>query len=88
MVTAQTPDLLEQEGDSGKGPMLSRLLALLDGGARLCLPATAPAWAQRIVPGGFAADAAARPAFETMLTWLEHEASGAEYASLLGEAAL
>jgi hypothetical protein len=60
--------------------MLSRLLALLDGGARLQLEASAPLWAQRVVTEGLAADTNIRPSFDTILTWLEDEAPVSEVA--------
>ena len=77
----RAPDLLEQEGDTGRGPLMGRLLGLLEKGSRLRLsPAVRndaqAAWVAGVVDDCFAADPAARPSFAQLLGRLAGEGGG------------
>ena len=79
----QTPDLLEQERDHGRGPVLARLLALLERGCRLRLEHAAAedgagavrpeiaAWAPGVVDACMVLQASRRPPFSRLLEELE-----------------
>jgi hypothetical protein len=78
LVHAQTPDLLAQEGDVGRGPMLGRLLKQLERGARLKMGLGTPEWARRVSAKSSAAAPEARPSFATIVEMLEAEAGEVE----------
>lgn len=71
VIEERAPDLLLETGASGKGPMLGRLLKVLQTGQRLQLAAGAPAWAQCIVPDCMLDDPSKRPSFVTLQERLE-----------------
>ena len=82
----QAPDLLEQERDHGRGPVLARLSALLERGCRLELrtndspdvgsssstgAAGIPLWAETMVDVCLRLDSLRRPSFSRVLEDLE-----------------
>lgn len=69
--TAQLPDLLEQEGDEGRGPVAHRLFKLLEKGARLRLDDDVPRWLRNCIEPCFQHLPSDRPNFPTLCTWLE-----------------
>ena len=81
LVRAQPPDLLEIERDHGRGPVLARLLALLERGCRLQLDEEpvdgenntiiSPQWARDIVNACLVLQASRRPHFAQLLAELE-----------------
>ena len=76
LVHAQTPDLLAQEGDVGRGPMLGRLLKQLERGARLKMGLGTPDWARHVFAECSAAAPEARPSFAVMVELLETAEAG------------
>jgi len=61
ILTQREPDLLRQEQDSSRGPLMGRLLRLLLNGHRLAVEAVWPSALQDILCGSWAADPSARP---------------------------
>lgn len=92
LVRAQPPDLLEVERDHGRGPVLARLLALLERGCRLRLDdepgdveSPSPQWARDIVDACLVLQASRRPRFARLLAELE---SGSEATAADADSAL
>lgn len=99
LVRAQAPDLLEVEHDHGRGPVLARLLALLERGCRLRLDddgqagddaaaTSSPQWARNVVDACLVLQASRRPRFSRLLTELENVADAAVPAASGGAAAV
>jgi hypothetical protein len=71
LLHARTPDLLKQEGDVGRGPLLGRLVRQLDRCARLKMRADSPNWARQVFAECSTADAQARCSFATVVLRIE-----------------
>jgi LRR receptor-like serine/threonine-protein kinase FLS2 len=69
----RSPDLLEQEGGASRGPMLGRLLAMLEEGKRLRMEESWPAWYRVQISQCWAGKAEDRPPFAALVDQMEKE---------------
>lgn len=70
LMEERAPDILAENDDTGRGPLLGRISALLERGARLPVSSAWPAWAQQVVNDCFDAKPDNRPTFAAILSLL------------------